>query len=147
MHSTTPNTGRNEHGGVQLLSSMNTRYQRDVLKCVECEGWIAQGDSYCKHCGYAFSRKDAEQMLETSTYSNSWGAPFHDKFDEMLRCPQCNGHVAGEHGFCRYCGKEFTEQDLESMRDKSRPSTATYLVAVSFFVFVLVLLTLVFGAL
>ena len=94
---------------------MRSNSKRDVYACVKCNGWIAHGDLFCKHCGRQFNTEDIDVMSAAVTKASTRSAPTHSAFKECLKCPGCNTFVANEDNYCKKCGWYFDDEVREFM--------------------------------
>ena len=90
-------------------------YQRDIYKCASCEGWVARGDVFCKHCGHQFTSMDVEEMDKGSSIWKHWNAPFHTNYSETIKCVSCEGAVASTDKYCKRCGYDLSKPEQQRM--------------------------------
>ena len=122
-------------------------YQKDIYKCTNCNGWIASGDNYCKHCAYKFTTQDVDKMIEGSTFFKRWHAPLTSSFDNVYNCTSCKGRISQDL-YCKHCGFEITNYDVRVMRGDYKPNTVkTFKFSILFFIFVILFFLLVFSTL
>lgn len=122
-----------------------SRYQRDIYKCIACDGWVGSGDIYCKHCGHKYTPEDTDEMIKKSTLFNRWNAPTVGRFDEHLKCNQCSTHIAVGDLFCKRCGHQFTKLDINAIRGPTTEKTSGIIFSVIFFLMVIVALAIIFN--
>ena len=122
------------------------RYQKDIYKCTNCNGWVAYGDLYCKHCGYHFTGPDTDKMTKSHSFIQQWKAPFTSLFSNAFNCIQCNKRVSYGDQYCRHCGHEFTSYDVRIMRGDHNPNMIdTYRITITFIVIVIFIFVIFFS--
>ena len=122
-------------------------YQKYTYNCTNCNGWVARGNNYCKHCGHEFTTQDVDKMIKSSTFFKRWFAPTTPTFDDDYNCTSCNGRIA-EDSYCKHCGNEITKYDARVMRGDYKENTVNnFRGSVLFFIIPMLVFLLIFSAL